>query len=103
VPSESFTSSTDDANAPIPVAVDLVAGDARSRSAAKAVATVRRRQAEQRADSLDQIRAQTAAGTLVVRQMTVAEHDAALQVARRIQAHHGSGGKLARRRSEDPQ
>ncbi len=73
------------------------ATDARSRSAVKAAETVRRHQAERRADSLDQIRQQTAAGTLVVRQMTVAEHKAALQAVRRVQARNGSGGQPARR------
>lgn len=95
MPSESFTSSTDHANVTVPAGGCPAARDARSRAAVKAAATVRRRQAERRADSLDQIRAQTAAGTLVVRQMTVAEHEAALETVRRIQARKGAGGTLA--------
>jgi hypothetical protein len=50
--------------------------DARSRAAAKGMATFRRHQEERRADSLAQIRSQIADGTLVVRQMTTAQREA---------------------------
>lgn len=48
--------------------------DARALSTAKRLATLSRKSEEHRADSLNEIRDQIAAGTLVVRQMTVAEH-----------------------------
>jgi hypothetical protein len=54
----------------------------RSRSAAKTAETVRRRKAERRTDKLDQIQDQIADGTLVVRQMTASEHEAAFEAAR---------------------
>jgi hypothetical protein len=50
--------------------------DTLSRAAAKGAATLRRHRQERRADSLAQIRSQIADGTLVVRQMTVAERKA---------------------------
>jgi hypothetical protein len=56
--------------------------DKRSHSAAKTAETVRRRKEERRTDKLDQIQDQIADGTLVVRQMSVAEHEAASEVAR---------------------
>jgi anti-sigma28 factor (negative regulator of flagellin synthesis) len=49
----------------------------RSRSATKGAETLRRNKAERRADKLVEIRAQIADGTLVVRQMTVAERESA--------------------------
>jgi hypothetical protein len=62
--------------------------------AEKGAATVRRRKGERRAARLDQIRAQMADGTLVVRQMTVAEHQTALQAAA---AHlHGKRGAASK-------
>lgn len=51
-------------------------------AAAKGVATTRRHKQEQRTDALAHIRRQVADGTLVVRQMTAAEHKAALETAR---------------------
>jgi hypothetical protein len=58
-------------------------GQSRAIAAQKAAATVLRRQGERRAESLRQIQAQTADGTLVVRQMTSAEHADAAEAARR--------------------
>jgi hypothetical protein len=55
----------------------------RSRSAAKTAETVKRRKEERRTDKLDQIQDQIADGTLVVRQMTAAEHEVASAAARR--------------------
>jgi hypothetical protein len=64
----------------------------RSRSAAKTAATVRRRKEERRTDKLDQIQDQIADGTLVVRQMSAAEHEAASEVARqRLEAREKRG------------
>jgi len=62
--------------------------DARTRSAVKAAATVRRHREERRAESLDQIRDQIAAGTLVVRQMTAAQLQAASEATRLTQARN---------------
>lgn len=62
--------------------------DIRTRSAVKAAATVRRHREERRAESLDQIRDQIAAGTLVVRQMTPAQRQAASEAARLTQARN---------------
>lgn len=50
-------------------------------SAKKGAATTRRHKEEQRTTRLDEIRHQIADGTLVVRQMTDAEHATALHVA----------------------
>jgi hypothetical protein len=52
-------------------------------TAQKTAATVRRRKEERREESLRQIRAQTADGTLVIRQMTVEQQDAASALAGR--------------------
>ncbi|HEY5318416.1 MAG TPA: hypothetical protein VIJ20_10575 [Solirubrobacteraceae bacterium] len=66
------------------------AGRARTRSAAQAAqkgaATVRRHQKERRTADLEHMRAQIADGTLVIRQMTLAQHDIALQAARSARA-----------------
>jgi hypothetical protein len=62
--------------------------DIRTRSAVKAAATVRRHREERRAESLDQIRDQIAAGTLVVRQMTPAQRQAASEATRLTQARN---------------
>jgi hypothetical protein len=97
MPGESFRSGSDQVDGAVPAAVCLVGKDRRTNSATKAAETVRRREAERRAESLDQIRAQTAAGTLVVRQMTAAEHEAARQTARRRDTRGGLGGKPKRR------
>jgi hypothetical protein len=71
----------------------LVAGEVPISSAQKAAATLRRHKDERRADSLQQIRAQTADGTLVVRQMTVAQHEAASQAARQTFARNEARGR----------
>ncbi len=47
----------------------------------KGAATIRRREQERRAGKLDDMRVQIADGSLVVRQMTVAEHETAQRVA----------------------
>ena len=57
---------------------------ARSLAATKAVATAQRHRQERRAESLAQIQAQIADGTLVVRQMTTDERSAASGGVRRI-------------------
>ena len=62
--------------------------DARSLSATKGAATLRRRREEQRAERLDQIHDQIADGTLVVRQMTAAQHKEAAKAARRTLARN---------------
>ena len=62
--------------------------DIRTRSAVKAAATVRRHREERRAESLDQIRDQIAAGTLVVRQMTPAQRQDASEATRLTQARN---------------
>ncbi len=54
----------------------------------KAAATRRRRKDEQRVDRLAQFRAQVADGTLVVRQMTVAQHETALHEAQHAADRH---------------
>ena len=69
---------------------------AQTNSAHKAAATVRRNKEERRAESLRQIRAQTADGTLVVRQMTVAQHEAASEAARRTLAENEARRKRYR-------
>jgi hypothetical protein len=64
--------------------------------ATKAAVTVKRRREERRVDKLAEIRAQIADGTLVVRQMTVAQHKAATQAARRSRMHSEARRKLNR-------
>lgn len=59
---------------------------ARTRSAQKGAATVKRHKEEQRVERLLDMRAQIADGTLVVRQMTVAQFKAAGEAVRRKQA-----------------
>jgi hypothetical protein len=56
--------------------------DARTSAARRGAATLLRRRNERRADTLDQMRAQIADGTLVVRQMTPAQQKAASRAAR---------------------
>jgi hypothetical protein len=53
-------------------------------SAQKGAATVLRHKEERRAESLRNIQRQTSDGTLVVRQMTAEQRDAASQVAHRV-------------------
>jgi anti-sigma28 factor (negative regulator of flagellin synthesis) len=73
MPSESSTPIADEANVASPNTLQPPRRDARSRAAAKGAATIQRHKEERRADNLAQIRAQIANGTLVVRQMTIAE------------------------------
>ena len=69
--------------AAVPVAsTPLLAATAPTIAAQKGAATSRRHKAQRRADRLEEIRVQIANGTLVVRQMTVAQHEAASQTAR---------------------
>ena len=70
MPSESSIPNTQDANASI-------LSEALVSSAQKGAATVRRHKQDRRDESLRQIRAQIADGTLVVRQMTAAERTTA--------------------------
>jgi hypothetical protein len=56
--------------------------DGPTTAATKSASTVQRHKDERRAERLSEIRGQTAAGTLVIRQMTVEEHDAASELAR---------------------
>ena len=94
MPSESSTPIADEANVTIPKTLQPLPRDALSRAAAKGAATLQRHKEERRADSLAQIRAQIANGTLVVRQMTIAQRKAASEAARRTrtpnEAHHVS-------------
>jgi hypothetical protein len=91
ISTESSTPNTDQANA-----IALGAAEAPITSAQKAAATLRRHKDERREDSLREIRAQTAAGTLVVRQMTVAQHEAASQTARQTLARNEARGRARR-------
>jgi hypothetical protein len=96
MPRESSPSSADLHNVTTPNAVQLPAPDSWSRSAKKGAATSQRRKEERRAERLDEIRAQVADGTLVVRQMTGAQHRAASEVARRTRERNGTRLKLSR-------
>jgi hypothetical protein len=62
-------------------------------SGQKAAATARRHKEERRAESLHQIKVQTADGTLVVSQMTTAQHEAASETARETFARNQARGK----------
>ncbi len=62
-------------------------------SGQKAAATARRHKEERRAESLHQIKVQTADGTLVVSQMTAAQHEAASETARETFARNQARGK----------
>jgi len=64
-----------------------------SASRKKAAATVLRRKEERRAESLRQIRAQTADGSLIVRQMTPAQLEAASAIGRQTLARNEARGK----------
>jgi hypothetical protein len=56
--------------------------------AQKSAATVQRRRDERRAERLREIRDQTAAGTLTIRQMTRQEHRGQIELARQARARH---------------
>lgn len=74
MPSQVSTSKADQPNLRISHALRSVAGAEPALSGiAKGVATVQRRKAERRTDKLEQIRAQIADGTLIVRQVTAAD------------------------------
>jgi hypothetical protein len=60
----------------------------------KGATTVQRHRQERRDDKLDEIRAQIANGTLVVRQMTLEEREAASQAAHLARARNGERAKL---------
>src|ERR1700721_1977892 len=67
----------------VPKAAGQPTGDNEpANSGQKAAATARRHKEERRAESLHQIKVQTADGTLVVSQMTTAQHEAASETAR---------------------
>jgi hypothetical protein len=80
-----------------------LAGDPRTRAASahKGAATIRRHKEEQRADRLDEIRGQIANGSLVVRQMTEAEHTAALHLATDARARNEARRTLIRALQRD--
>jgi hypothetical protein len=67
--------------------------DAPANSGQKAAATARRHKEERRAESLHQIKLQTADGTLVVSQMTTAQHEAASETARETFERNQARGK----------
>jgi anti-sigma28 factor (negative regulator of flagellin synthesis) len=103
VPSESPPLKADEPNATASNALPLIGADARTRSGRNGAATVLRHKAERRTERLEEIRAQIAAGTLVIRQMTVADHEAASQSARRTGARNAARVKLARKlRGREP-
>lgn len=83
MPSQVSTSKADQPNLRISHAPPPVA-DARPALSgiAKGVATVQRRKEERRTDKLEQIRAQIADGTLIVRQITAAEDKTGSPAAR---------------------
>lgn len=66
----------------------LPAGEKRTRAAQKGAATARRHSEARRADTLAEMRAQIANGTLIVRQMTAEQHRAAAQAACRTLARN---------------
>jgi hypothetical protein len=90
------TEKAGEADARAPDAVSTEVSDARSRSAKSGATTARLHREERRADKLAEIGAQIAAGTLVVRQMTGAEHDAASEAAQQARARHVERSKLYR-------
>jgi hypothetical protein len=88
MPSGSSIPKPEPTERPIPAGPHVVPDDARSRAGVKAAATLRRHKEERRIDSLTQIRAQIAAGTLVVRQMTPEQREAASEATRKAQARN---------------
>lgn len=83
MPRKLCLTSTDAADLALPRALQAIAGGPRARAATKGAATARRHREERRADRLNEIRAQVADGTLVIRQMTSEQHKAASHAARR--------------------
>lgn len=92
----SSTPNSDRANVPGSKAPGLLGGDERTRGVKKAVGTFQRRE-EARVDRLAEIRVQIANGTLVVRQMTAAEREAASEAARQTRARNEARRNLKRR------
>jgi hypothetical protein len=88
MPTGSSTPKPDSPARTNPEGAHVVLDDARSRAGAKAAATLRRHKEERRVDSLSQIQAQIAAGTLVVRQMTPEQQEVASEAARQAQARN---------------
>jgi len=89
---ESSTPNPEPADVTESTAPSPLTESAQSRGAKKRSETVRRRIEERRTDKLDQLRAQVADGTLIIRQMTVAQreeasHDAS-QARARSDARH---------------
>jgi hypothetical protein len=80
----------------IPIAALVPSRGARSRSSTKAAATVRRRKEERRSDQLREIGLQIADGTLVVRHMTVAQHEEASEAGRQASERMEARVKLNR-------
>jgi hypothetical protein len=75
------------ANSPAPGSAETsaaAAAEAPSATAQKTAATVQRNKAERREERLEDIRTQTADGSLIVRQMTTAEHEVATGVANEV-------------------
>jgi hypothetical protein len=64
-----------------------------------AITTMRRKQ-ERRDERMREIRAQTADGTLVIRQMTPAQHDAAGEVARQTRSRIEARAQARRTRGQ---
>lgn len=78
MPSESVTVTSATSSAPGATQIE-----AWSRRSAKGVVTRERHKQERRVASLADIRAQIANGSLIVRQMTTKEHEAAVQAGQR--------------------
>jgi hypothetical protein len=76
MPNEASVPLTDSAEVTNSKAQQQHSASARSRAAAKGVATSERHKQERRAESLARMQAQIEDGTLVVRQMTTAEREA---------------------------
>jgi hypothetical protein len=85
------TTRTDGISANSPGPVD---GDAGTRAPTKGADTVRRHKEERRAERLRDINLQIADGTLVVRQMTVAQREAASRAAARVAERHQARRKV---------
>jgi hypothetical protein len=96
MPSESSTPNPGHANVTSSGARAPVAAAERASRAAKGAATLQRHKEERRADSLGHIRAQIADGTLVVRQMTVTQHRAAIEAADKAHARNEARVKASK-------
>jgi hypothetical protein len=78
MPSHSSVSDSPGVSTPVASAASPLTGVEQSTSHRKGQATQLRRREERRTEKLEQMRAQVADGTLVIRQMTVAERQAAV-------------------------